>query len=180
MNEAVPLDRVEWQAIDPDIEKAVHEAQRPWIGTRYSAHQREIGCGASCYGLMAAILDNLYGHLAPHGRGPAKLPVMSPSVGSCSDGGGAMVLAFRRAFPLEEVEMSVEPGDLIVTRSFGGGQGPDWPGHVMMAGKSMGQVIHTMPGTGCVWSSLASSIGRVVKIYRPRGKDAWPCCGGFS
>jgi len=160
--------QLEWRAISPDTEDAVFAAQLPWIGTRYSAHQREIGCGASCYGLMAGIYDTLYRHPEP-----TVLPLMSPVVGSCNGGGSEMVLAFRRAFPLEEVRGSIEPGDLIVTRSFGGKDGPDWPGHVMMAGRSVGQVIHSLPGTGVVWASMASSLGRVVKLYRPRNKESW-------
>lgn len=165
----MPLDRLEWRAISPQIEDAIFKAQVPWIGTRYSAHQREIGCGASCYGLMAAIYDTLY-----RNSEPTELPLISPTVGSCNNGGWEMVRAFRKTFPLEEVSSHcVEPGDLIVTRSFGGKEGPDWPGHVMMTGKSIGQVIHTLPGTGAVWASMASSTGRIVKIYRPQHKDTW-------
>jgi len=164
----VPLDRIEWRAISSEIEDAIVLAQKPWIGTRYSAHQREIGCGASCYGLMAAILDKLY-----QTASPTELPLLAPATGSCSGGGWEMIRAFRKAFPLEEVTWSVEPGDLIVTRSFGGKEGPDWPGHVMMASKSVGQVIHALPGSGVVWASLAGSVGRIVKIYRPQNKEAW-------
>lgn len=167
MNNIYPQ-HLEWRAISPKIEDAIFKAQLAWIGTRYSAHQREIGCGASCYGLMAAIYDTLYKHAAP-----TELPLMAPCVGSCNNGGWEMVRAFRKAFPLEEANGSVEPGDLIVTRSFGGKNGPDWPGHVMMASKSIGQVIHTLPASGAVWASMASSTGRIVKIYRPQRKETW-------
>lgn len=159
---------VAWHPIDEPIQVAVHKAQTRWIGTRYSSHQCEPGVGASCYSLVGAILDTLYGN-----EQPTKLPLMNVNVGVCNESGADLVLAFRRNFPMEEVQSTVEPGDLVVTRSVPGAQGPEWMGHVMMAGIRPGQAIHALPATGVTWGSLVSSLGRIVKIYRPFDKEKW-------
>jgi hypothetical protein len=101
------------------------------------------------------------------------MPFINTNAGICGPEGKELVFAFRRNYPLDEVESSIEPGDLIVTRSVPGDRGPDWEGHVMMAGIRKGQVIHTLPSTGVVWGSLTCGLGRVLKIYRPRDKASW-------
>lgn len=160
--------QVAWQKLEEPVQVAIHKAQTPWIGTRYSAHQREVGCGVSCYGLVAAILDTLY-----RKEGPTPLPMLNVNTGACSGEDAGLVLAFRRAYPLDEVVGCIEPGDLVVTRSVPGLLGPDWMGHVMMAGVRPGQAIHALPATGVTWGSFVSSLGRVLKIYRPRDKGSW-------
>lgn len=159
---------LEWRSIHPVIEEAIHRAQVPWIGTRYSSHQREIGSGVSCYSLVACILDSLYG------TDSGSPPAINVNAGACNNDGAKLVLWFRRAFPLDEVEGSVEPGDLVVSRSIGGNDGPDWAGHVMMAGMRQGQAIHALPSTGVDWGSLVTNPGRVLRVYRPQGKARWP------
>lgn len=159
---------LQWKRIDPRIEEQIHKAQVAWIGTRYSAHQREIGCGVSCYGLVACLLDTLYRREVP-----SNPPLTNVNVGVCNGDGRKIVSWFRRTFPLDEVEGVIEPGDLVVTRSIPGQGGQDWEGHVMMAGMRQGQAIHAVPKLGVEWGSFASNLGRVLKIYRPRNKNSW-------
>lgn len=157
-----------WKPVDVRIAQAIHRSQVPWIGTRYSAHQREIGCGVSCYALIARILDTLYGR-----QSPSDPPFINVDVGACDGNTSSLVFWFRREFPLDEVEGTIEPGDLVVMRSISGSSGPDWKGHVMMAGMRQGQAIHALKATGVDWTSFASNVGRVLKIYRPRNKESW-------
>lgn len=165
------IDSLSWRGICPDVQAAVHQAQVPWIGTRYSGHQQEIGCGVGCYRLMGAILDRLYDKPEP-----TIFPDIGIMAGACSDKGAEMVRTFLKSYPLidtSKASSAVEPGDLIVTRCLPGFSGPDWMGHAMMAGTQPGQVIHAVPKQGVVWGSLAGSIGRVVRIYRPQNKETW-------
>lgn len=156
-----------WKSLDPNIEQVIHTAQVPWIGTRYSAHQRKVGCGINCYSLVSCILDDLYR------TGPNVPPQVNVNAGACGDKGHELVLWFRRTYPLDEVTDTLEPGDLVVTRSVAGNQGPDWEGHVMMAGMKTGHAIHALPSTGVSWGSFATNLGRVLKVYRPRDKASW-------
>ena len=159
---------IAWKPLNKEIQSAVHQAQLPWLGTRYSSHQREIGGGVSCYGLVAEILDTLYRRDTP-----TELPLINTNAGMCNDAGAGLVSSFLRGYPLDSVMEDIEPGDLVVTRSVPGLGGPSWMGHVMMAGARPGLAIHAMPATGVAWGSFVSSLGRIVRVYRPRDKESW-------
>lgn len=161
------LNRLAWRHLDPRVCEAIDKVQSAWIGTRYSPSQRGIGDGASCYTLMAEILDRLYGRDTP-----TPMPQINTNAGVCGPQGKELVLAFRRNYPLDEVECGVQPGDLVVTRSVPGESGPEWEGHVMMVGVRKGQVIHALPPR-VTWGSLLTGMGRILKVYRPRDKHLW-------
>ena len=142
-----------------------------WRGTPYESGQRFIQRGADCIGGVFGVVDDV------DGRQRAQFPGMpqDASMHSPATARAAVRELVRRYAPCTKVESDsehifhVEPGDIVVTGSPGGG-----PGHVEMVGSRCNELWHALPASGFHqggWSFLEQQL--LYAVYRIGDKDRW-------
>lgn len=154
----------------PAADTALHDALAgvlaDWEGTPYESGQRFKGRGADCLGAVFGVIDDL------DGRQRAAFPDM-PHDTALHDRQTALV-AMRRLLeryqPSERVDTPyVEPGDVLVTGSPGGG-----PGHVALIGPRKNELWHSLPHVGfhrTGWGLLQQQ--RLHAVYRFTDRERW-------
>lgn len=140
-----------------------------WEGTPYMAGSRVRGAGVDCAQLIPAFLDFMYSN-------PSKtpLPRLAPDTGVHNPvAAKETVKAIRRAYPSHPVkDGSIEPGDIILTRSTHDFTGPENAGHAMIAMPVPGTALHSMPQSGVCITSVEATRG-IVQVYRLERKHLW-------
>jgi hypothetical protein len=162
----------EWfRGTNPEAAGALDKALRAWEGTPYESGQRFMQRGCDCIGGVFGVVDMV------DGRDRAAFPNM-PQDSSMHDRVGAIKAVrelIRRYAPLHKVEpredgvFVVEPGDLVVTGTPGGG-----PGHVEIVGARKNELWHALPRVGFHkggWSLLDMQV--LYAIYRLEDKERW-------
>lgn len=150
---------------------ALGAALEAWRDTPYESGQRFIQRGGDCIGSLFGVIDDI------DGRARAAFPGMphDAAIHSRSTAIIAVRELVRRYSPCEKVESDedhifhVEPGDIVVTGSPGGG-----PGHVEMVGTRPNELWHALPASGFHqggWSFLEQQI--LYAIYRIQDKHRW-------
>ncbi len=162
---------MEWHAGIPQVVLPLGRALYAWEGTPYESGQRFIQRGADCIGAVFGVIDDI------DGRERAEFPGM-PQDASMHSRSTAIIAVrelVRRYSPCEKVESDedhifhVEPGDIVVTGSPGGG-----PGHVEIVGSHKNELWHALPASGFHqggWSFLEQQI--LYAIYRIQDKHRW-------
>lgn len=163
------LEEYTWKSICCRCERSLEEAIRSWIPTKYGAGQRVRGGRVDCAQLIFGLLDQL--NRNPE---PSLMPRFSPDAAVHDPRPyTAVVLAGKKAFGLRVVrDRTIEPGDVILTRSTWDRLSPRRPGHAMMAGVRRGTAVHAIPNTGVTMTTLAVTTG-ILRILRPEGKNKW-------
>lgn len=150
---------------------ALDDTLRAWEGTPYESGQCFIQRGADCIGSVCGVIDDMDGRArATHPGLPSDASMHSRSTAI-----RAVRELIRRYSPCEKVESDsehifhVEPGDIVVTGSPGGG-----PGHVEMVGSCPNELWHALPASGFHqggWSFLEQQF--LFAIFRIQDKDRW-------
>ena len=84
-----------------------------------------------------------------------------------------MIFAVDETIALLAECLTLEPGDVIVTRSSNFLGATDHPGHAMIAGVRPGEAYHAHPRSGVVKTSIAAAGKPVVRVYRTGKKGTW-------
>lgn len=150
---------------------ALDAALHAWEGTKYESGQRFIQRGCDCIGGVFGVVDMI------DGRPRAQFPGM-PADAAMHNRAGAIAAVrelVSRYNPCHKVEadaggiFQVEPGDIVVTGSPGGG-----PGHVEIVGAHKNELWHAQPSPGFHqggWSFLDQQV--LFAIYRIEDKWRW-------
>lgn len=148
-----------WRDIPKPAELAVLREATRWVGCPFSPMGRNRAVGASCSGLVAGVLDALYGL-----QTPTLLPPVPPDAVRHNKAlAQQMVDRMVAAYSLVPAD-SMEPGDLLAI-------GSKWPVHVALA-LSERRIIHSVSGAGVRVSPHFPS-DKVLGVYRPPGKEHW-------
>lgn len=147
------------------------EVLRGWDGTPYHPNQRLRAQGADCIQLIAGILDELF-------YMKVSLPFVPQNTGlhdrkRAIQSIHAMMKGWHSADAV--VDDSIEPGDILVTRSSPDQPGanlPKNPGHVLIVTGNPFEVMQSAPNLGAYRSDITAS-REILRIYRPRRKDLW-------
>lgn len=140
-----------------------------WKGTPYMAGVRVRGVGVDCAQLVPAFLDHMFRRLMS-----TEIPRMSGDVGVHNHRAAwGTVKAVRLGYPSRVVrDGTIEPGDIIITRSTADWEGPARHGHAMIAMPERGTALHSVPLAGVTLTSLSVTRGGIVRIYRLE-KHSW-------
>ena len=159
-----------WMPGDVRVAVALGSALNAWMGTPYESGQRFIQRGADCIGGVFGVID------MADGRDRAAFPGMPQDAAMHSR--STAIVAVRelvsRYAPSRKVLAKdgifyVEPGDIVVTGSPGGG-----PGHVEIVGANPNELWHALPSAGFHqggWSFLEQQV--LYAIYRIQDKYRW-------
>ncbi len=150
---------------------ALDDELRRWEGTPYESGQSFVQRGGDCTGSLFGVVDAIDGRARMQ-------PAGFPHDASLHNRAGAIVAVreiVRRYSPCVKVEADaegyyrVEPGDIVVTGTPGGG-----PGHVEIVGAKRNELWHALPSSGfhqSGWSFLEQQL--LYAIYRIEDKDRW-------
>lgn len=139
-----------------------------WVGTRYMPGACVRGAGVDCAQLVRVFLmwmDQI--------TDCPPIPRLSSDTGVHNRKAAlGTIKVCRNAFPSCVVrDGTIQPGDIVLTRSTRDWSGPLNPGHAMIVLPLKGTALHAMPATGVTRTSIASG-GGIVRVYRPE-KDSW-------
>ncbi|PHR91961.1 MAG: hypothetical protein COA69_09355 [Robiginitomaculum sp.] len=142
-----------------------------WDGTPYAPNQRARGQGADCRTLIAGILDDMFDMFV-------EIPFVPQNVG-LHDRKRAIssIHAMLRGWHSADLvtDKSLEPGDILVTRSSPDQPGvplPKNPGHVMIVTTNPFEILQSSQTLGAFRSDL-EGVREILRTYRPRRKDLW-------
>lgn len=150
---------------------ALDDTLRAWDRTPYQSGQRFKGRACDCIGGVFGVIDEI------DGRPRATYPGM-PADAAMHDRPGAIAAVrelVTRYMPNHKLEadeqgfFQVEPGDIVVTGTPGGG-----PGHVEIVGARKNELWHAQPTPGFHqggWSFLEQQV--LYAIYRIDDKWRW-------
>lgn len=163
--------RLVWNEGDINVAIALGAEINNWLDTPYESGQSFPKQGADCTGTVFGIIDALDGRQRME-------PAGFPHDASMHDRPGAIRAVreiIRRYAPCHKVESDengmyqVEPGDIIVTGTPGGG-----PGHVEIVGANKNELWHALPTPGFHQSGWAFLDVQVLyAIYRIEDKHRW-------
>lgn len=164
-----PGQRFLWRPLSDEIHETLDETFKLWLGTKYVAGSQARGGGVDCTQLIGALLDTLF-----RNKTKTKIPRLPQDAALHSGRAGFQTAkAIRRAFPSTVLrDFIIEPGDVIVTRSFHDDNGPRNMGHVMFTGSKPWTAIHATPRGGVAMTGLQATNG-ILRVYRILGKDKW-------
>lgn len=160
-----------WSMGDLQVAGDLGSVLNRWAGTRYESGQSYCQRGADCTGSVFGVIDELDGRARMR-------PAGFPHDASLHDRPGAIVAVreiVRRYSPCHKIEADtdrkfhVEPGDIVVTGSPGGG-----PGHVEIVGANRNELWHSLPQSGFHqggWSFFDTQV--LYAIYRIEDKSRW-------
>lgn len=167
MSQLTPI-RLKWGPAPFDYSNRLTEILAKWEGTRY-ADQIPSKNGASCFGFICAVLDELDGTDGESGDHLVGLP--SDIAFKTPDLARAAMKWFLTRYTAEPVTRGcIEPGDLLVTTSTSNRA----PGHVMMVGPRENTIWHSTEAHGVhyIGMSLPSNT-HLHSIYRIASRELW-------
>jgi hypothetical protein len=163
-------EQFKWYSLPAEIEKRINIFADYWRGTPYMPGVRVKGVGVDCAQLVPSFLDFMY-----QNEGETPIPRMSGDVGVHNHRAAwGTVKAVRLGYPSFVVrDNTIEPGDIIITRSTADWEGPARHGHAMIAMPMHGTALHAIPLGGVTVTSLAVTRGGIVRVYRLKEKHRW-------
>lgn len=160
----------DWRRLDADIERRMTNFYDLWKGTPYMPGVQVRGVGVDCAQLVPAFLDHMFRRATK-----TEIPRMSGDVGLHNHRAAwGTVKAVRLGYPSCVLrDNTIEPGDIIITRSTADWEGPARHGHAMIAMPEHGTALHSIPLAGVTVTSLSVTRGGIVRIYRLKEKHTW-------
>ena len=159
-----------WLRISPIAEARLDAVLKSWLRTPYAAGSRVRGMGVDCKELIPGVLDEMYR------KEPSTTRRLAPDSGMRDIRLGlSEIRLLMRQYPDVTIvrDGTVQPGDVIVTRSSNFLGATNHPGHAMIAGVRPGEAYHAHPRSGVVKTSIAAAGKPVVRIYRTGKKGTW-------
>lgn len=134
-----------------------------WRDTPYMSGNQCPGSGVDCVRWVTAVLDYMYG------REPTDIKTL-PTDGSFHDKKGAVraMIHIKRLYPhCKMIRDDVQPGDLVIVGSPGGG-----PGHAMLVGTKPNTLWHCTPNDGVVETGWSLVVGnqQIFRVYRAKDR----------
>jgi len=169
MRDHEPITIKEWRSLPEEQETAVRRVVREWEGTPYVDLHRIKGMGVDCFQLVAAFLDDLHG--SPPGT--TKLPrhcattarfrpdIAAPAIRN-------LVKSYEGCDIIRDG--TIEPGDIVVSRSILEEDGHLYEGHAMIATAEEWSLLHAIRPRTC---RTTCEDREIVTVYRSRGKHLW-------